>query len=189
MRALHRPLLVRPQLRLKCVRLTYVRRVVCIDCTSPLLQQIEPQVVSAVNQLEAQRELSGSTTQAANQGKFDVEAAKGVASNTAATAVEQAKNLANSAYATAQVWGLHYRAYSRATHMSVVIIQQPSAGGFSDPEPRLDRAVDRANRSADGQGVPRLRADGCTTAHREGEDVRRRVNADWRRRNRDGAAG
>ena len=71
--------------------------------TGPPLQQIEPQVVSAVNQLEAQRELSTSTTQAANQGKFDVEAAKGVASSTAATAVEQAKNLANSAYATAQV--------------------------------------------------------------------------------------
>lgn len=67
------------------------------------LQQIEPQVVSAINQLEAQRELSGTTTQAANQGKLDVEAAKGVASNTAAIAVEQAKNLANGAYATAQV--------------------------------------------------------------------------------------
>ncbi|EPT01523.1 hypothetical protein FOMPIDRAFT_90189 [Fomitopsis schrenkii] len=65
-------------------------------------QQIEPQVVSAINQLEAQRELSGTTTQAANQGKLDVEAAKGVASNTAAIAVEQAKNLANGAYATAQ---------------------------------------------------------------------------------------
>ena len=74
-----------------------------IDWTASALQHIEPQVVSAVNQLEAQRELSGSTSQAANQGKFDVEAAKGVASNTAATAVEQAKNLANSAYATAQV--------------------------------------------------------------------------------------
>ncbi|KZT75014.1 hypothetical protein DAEQUDRAFT_807286 [Daedalea quercina L-15889] len=65
-------------------------------------QQIEPQVVSAVNELEAQRSLSESTTQAVNQGKFDVEAAKGMASSTAATAVEQAKNLANSAYATAQ---------------------------------------------------------------------------------------
>ncbi|KAI0727801.1 hypothetical protein C8Q72DRAFT_795635 [Fomitopsis betulina] len=65
-------------------------------------QQIKPQIVSAVNELEAQRQLSGSTTQAANQGKLDLEAAQGIASNTAAVAVEQAKNLASSAYATAQ---------------------------------------------------------------------------------------
>ncbi|KAH9937296.1 uncharacterized protein B0H18DRAFT_969977 [Fomitopsis serialis] len=65
-------------------------------------QQIEPQVISAVNELEAQRSLSEATTQAANQGQFDVQAAKNMAGTTAATAVEQAKNLANGAYATAQ---------------------------------------------------------------------------------------
>lgn len=67
------------------------------------IQQIKPQIVSAVNELEAQRQASSSATQAANQGKLDIEAAKGVAVNTAAVAVEQAKNLASSAYATAQV--------------------------------------------------------------------------------------
>ncbi|KAH9836927.1 uncharacterized protein C8Q71DRAFT_577911 [Rhodofomes roseus] len=63
---------------------------------------IEPQVISAVNELEAQRALSEATTQATEQGKFDVEAARNTAGATATTAVEQAKNIANSAYATAQ---------------------------------------------------------------------------------------
>lgn len=64
-----------------------------------------------MNELEAQRQLSGSTTQAANQGKLDIEAAKGVASNAAAVSVEQAKNLASSAYTTAQVCHLCRYAY------------------------------------------------------------------------------
>ncbi|CCM04435.1 uncharacterized protein FIBRA_06615 [Fibroporia radiculosa] len=61
-------------------------------------QRHEPQVISAVNQLEAGRAVSEKTTQATSQGMFDVENAKA----TAASAVEQAKNMANNAYQSAQ---------------------------------------------------------------------------------------
>ncbi|PCH33986.1 hypothetical protein WOLCODRAFT_148048 [Wolfiporia cocos MD-104 SS10] len=65
-------------------------------------QEHEPQVVSAVNQLEAGRALEQKTNEAVAQGMFDVQSAKNTAASTAASAVQQAKNMANSAYQTAQ---------------------------------------------------------------------------------------
>ncbi|KAF9814196.1 hypothetical protein IEO21_05265 [Rhodonia placenta] len=61
-------------------------------------QQTEPQVVSAVNELEAGRAVNQQMDQATTQGMFDVESAKA----TASSAVEQARSMANSAYQTAQ---------------------------------------------------------------------------------------
>ncbi|KZT02455.1 uncharacterized protein LAESUDRAFT_409078 [Laetiporus sulphureus 93-53] len=65
-------------------------------------QEKKPQVVSAVNQLEAGLALENKTNQASEQGQRDIDSARATVASAAQSAVEQAKTFANSAYETAQ---------------------------------------------------------------------------------------